>query len=326
MKPAPFALALALLLATPRARAHAAPDEPQPPIPEPARIVPVWPDPDAAPGENPRAPVGPERVLPDQPGQRVVRRITDVARPEIAHYPAPGDRANGAAVLVCPGGGYNILAWDLEGVEVAQWLNSLGVHAFVLKYRVPRRPEQPKHLAPLRDAQRALSLLRARADEFRIDPARLGILGFSAGGHLAATAATNADRRAYQPLDQIDDASCRPDFAILVYPAYLVGEIPPDQRDKHAEKPIEQRLALAPEIRIGPDSPPMFLAHAQDDPLTPENSVAAFLALKAAGVPAELHVYAHGGHGFGLRPAKDPAPASWPRQAAAWMARMGWIE
>src|SRR5690606_17937373 len=145
---------------------------------------------------------------------------------------------------------------DLEGEEVAQWLNSIGVSAIVLKYRVPRRADQPKHQAPLQDAQRAMSLVRSRADEWGIDPNRIGILGFSAGGHLSATAATNFDRRAYEAVDAIDQVSCRPNFAVLVYPAYLIQE---------------NTLELSPEIRVSASTPPTFFAHASDDGIGPEN-------------------------------------------------------
>jgi acetyl esterase/lipase len=268
---------------------------------EPSRFA-VWPG--DAPGE--KGDVGEEKTLPPQ-GDRPVERITNVTRPDIAVYPAPEDQNTGAAVLVCPGGGYNILAWDLEGVEVAEWLNSIGVSAFVLKYRVPRREGREKHEAPLQDAQRAMSLVRSRAKEWGVDPGRIGILGFSAGGHLSATAATNFDRRSYESLDAVDEVSCRPDFAVLVYPAYLTEG---------------DGLTLAPEIRVSAETPPVFFAHAGDDRIGPENSIAMYLALKQAGVPGELHVYARGGHGFGLRPAEHPAP-TWPARCEAWLKSQG---
>jgi len=215
--------------------------------------------------------------------------------------------------VICPGGGYNILAWDLEGEEVAAWLNSLGVTGIVLKYRVPRRPDQAKDkppVGPLQDAQRAVSLVRSKAAEWGIDPKRIGILGFSAGGHLTAAAAANFDRRAYDALDDVDRVSCRPDFAVLVYPGYLV------------EKGTDQ---LAPDIRVRKECPPAFFAHAADDGVPAENSVAMYRALRKAGVPAELHVYAAGGHGFGLRPSARPC-STWPQRCADWLRAQGFLK
>ena len=145
-----------------------------------------------------------------------------VSKPNIALFPAPKDKATGAAVVVCPGGGYSILAYDLEGTEVCEWLNSIGVTGILLKYRVPRRKNREKHDAPLQDAQRAMGIARSKAKAWGIDPKRIGILGFSAGGHLAASTLTNHDTRTYGLVDDVDDFSCRPDFGILIYPAYLV--------------------------------------------------------------------------------------------------------
>jgi acetyl esterase/lipase len=184
-------------------------------------VLEVWPG--KAPGET--GSIGEEKVLEQKPGERPVKRLTNVSKPTLTIFRPAKEKDTGAAVLICPGGGYNILAWDLEGEEVASWLNSLGVTGIVLKYRVPRRPDQPKDQpppGPLQDAQRALSLVRRHAPEWGIDPKRIGILGFSAGGHLAAATAVNFDRRAYASLDAIDQISCRPDFAVLIYPGYLV--------------------------------------------------------------------------------------------------------
>jgi acetyl esterase/lipase len=265
--------------------------------------LPLWPG--KAPGEN--GDIGEEKTLP-QEGPRQVTRLTNVTQPELLVYPAPQDKNTGAAVLVCPGGGYHILAMDLEGEEVAEWLNSLGVTAAVLKYRVPRREGREKHEAPLQDAQRAMGLLRSKAAEWKIDPQRIGILGFSAGGHLAAMALTHVDGRTYETQDdEADKASCRPDFAVLIYPAYLSeGE----------------GVQLAAELPVSKETPPAFLVHAGDDRLGPENSIALYLALKRAGVPAELHVYARGGHGFGLRPSEFPC-STWSARCAEWMKSQG---
>ncbi len=261
----------------------------------------VWPD--KAPGEQ--GDIGEEKVLPQRKGARTVERLTNVSRPTITVFRPAKEKNTGAAVLICPGGGYQILAWDLEGTEVAQWLNTIGVTAVVLKYRVPRRANLEKHAAPLQDAQRAMRLLRQHAQEWEVDPARIGILGFSAGGHLSATMATNFDQRRYDRLDAIDDLDCRPDFAVLIYPAYLVA-------GDH----------LAAEIRVGPKTPPAFLVHADNDPLGSESSVAMYSALKKAGVSAELHIYASGGHGFGLRPSEHPA-STWPRRCEQWLNSQG---
>ncbi|MAG95009.1 MAG: xylanase [Planctomycetaceae bacterium] len=265
--------------------------------------LPLWPQ--AAPGET--GEVGPEELLPPR-GEKKVDRLANVTRPTLTLYKPTKESDTGAAVVVCPGGGYNILAYDLEGSEVCQWLNSIGVTGILLKYRVPRRKNRSKHDAPLQDAQRALSITRSRAKEWRIDPQRIGILGFSAGGHLAATTATNFDRRDYEPLDDADKISCRPDFAVLVYPAYLT------EADK-----------LAPEIRVSSKSPPVFFAHANDDRISPENSARMYLALKKAKVPAELHIYHDGGHGFGLRPTAS-ASSTWPQSCEKWMRASGLLD
>lgn len=264
----------------------------------------VWPG--QAPGE--KGDVGEEHLLPPQKEKRPVERLTDVTRPTITVYRPDPAQQNGTAVVVCPGGGYRILAVDLEGTEVAAWLNSIGVTAIVLKYRVPARKDQPKHLAPLQDAQRAVSLVRSRAAEWKIAPDRIGILGFSAGGHLSAATATNGDHRQYAPLDDVDKTSCRPDFAVLIYPAYLTAG------DR-----------LAPEISVDAKTPPVFFAHANDDRISAENSVAMFLALKRVKVPAELHVYAGGGHGFGLRPSENPC-STWPDRCRDWLKSRGLLQ
>jgi acetyl esterase/lipase len=272
-------------------------------------VVDVWPG--KVPGEN--QPIGPERFLDQKPGDKPVKRLTDVSKPTLTVYRPAKDKATGAAVVICPGGGYHILAWDLEGEEVAAWLNSLGVTGIVLKYRVPRRPDQPKDkppLGPLQDAQRALSLVRSKAQDWDLDPKRIGILGFSAGGHLTAATATCFEKRAYEPIDAIDRVSCRPDFAVLVYPAYLVDG---------------GKKQLAEDIHVTKECPPMFFVHAGDDGVPVENSVVMYLALKRAGVPAELHVYASGGHGFGLRPSQHPC-TTWPERCADWLQNLGVVK
>lgn len=240
--------------------------------------------------------------------KRKVKIVTKVTQPTITVY-RPQHNNTGTAVLICPGGGYNVLAIDLEGEEVAAWLNSIGVTGIVLKYRVPR-PADKTHALPLMDAQRAMSLVRSRAKEWDIRPDRIGILGFSAGGHLAAAASTNYDKRAYEPIDEIDKVSCRPDFSVLVYPAYLQA------KDKDE---------LMPDIRVNAESPPTFFAHASNDGVKSDNSVIMYLALKRAGVPAEMHIYTTGGHGFGLRPSDQPC-STWPARCADWMRSQGFLK
>lgn len=272
-------------------------------------VLDVWPG--KAPGEMGQ--VGEEKFLEQKAGEKPVKRLTNVSKPTITVFRPEKDKDTGAAVVICPGGGYNILAWDLEGEEVATWLNSIGVTGIVLKYRVPRRSTDAKDkppLGPLQDAQRTMSLVRSKAGDWGIDPKRIGMLGFSAGGHLAAAAATNFDKRAYEPVDDIDKTGCRPDFAVLIYPAYLIA------KDKNE---------LAPDIRVSKESPPTFFAHANDDKVLSDNSALMYLALKRAGVPTELHIYASGGHGFGLRPSEQPC-ANWPQRCGEWFKAQGLLK
>ena len=194
-------------------------------------------------------------------------------------------------MLVFPGGGYNILALDLEGTEICEWLNTLGVTAVLVKYRVPARAGQPRYAAPLQDAQRAIGMVRQRAGELGLDVKRIGVLGFSAGGHLAAAASTNFGSRTYDAVDAADTVSCRPDFTVLIYPAYLTVK---EQGDK-----------VAPELKVTGDTPPTFLVQTEDDGVRVETSLFYYAALRNAKVPAEMHLYPTGGHGYGLRPRKS---------------------
>jgi acetyl esterase/lipase len=269
-------------------------------------VLDVWPG--KAPGET--GAIGEEKFLDQKPNEKPVKRLTNVTRPTISVYRPTKVKDTGAAVVIAPGGGYNILAWDLEGEEVAAWLNSIGVTGIVLKYRVPRRPGDPKDGGPigaLQDAQRALSLVRSKADDWKIDSKRIGMLGFSAGGHLTAALATNYEKRVYEPIDSIDKVSCRPDFAVLIYPGGVLEK---------------GKDTLRSDIRVTDQTPPMFFAHASNDPVSPENSVALYLALKQAKVPAEMHLYASGGHGFGLRKSDQPC-STWPERCADWMRGRG---
>jgi acetyl esterase/lipase len=267
------------------------------------QVVNVWPG--DVPGE--KGDIGAETATPSKPGEKQVTRVSNVTRPTVTIYAPPEDKRTKTAVLICPGGGYSILAIDLEGEEVARWLNGIGVTGIVLKYRVPARKGQPRHLAPLQDAQRAMSLVRSNAEKWGLAPDRLGILGFSAGGHLSAAASTNFDQRQYAAIDDLDKVSCRPDFTVLVYPAYLANG-----------------SALADEIRVSPQTPPTFLIHAGDDRIAAENSVQMYLALRQAKVPAELHTFPAGGHGFGLRPSEHPI-SGWPKLCEQWMHAVGML-
>jgi acetyl esterase/lipase len=239
------------------------------------------------------------------------RMITNVTKPTLTVYrPAP-EKDTGTAILICPGGGYWNLYWQLEGEEVAAWLNSVGVTGIILKYRVPRRPDEPKGepaRRPLQDAQRAVRLVRSKAREWGIDPHRIGMVGFSAGGHLAIATATSFDKQTYEPIDEIDKISSRPDFAILAYPGYLKAK---DSNE------------LAPGLRIPNETPPIFLAHGGDDLISPpEHSVVLYLALKRAGAPAELHVYATAAHNFGVRPSDHPC-STWTQACTRWLRHQG---
>jgi acetyl esterase/lipase len=276
-------------------------------IPPPEQPIPIWPG--AAPGDS--GDIGEEKdtTKPDQdpPGKYIIR-LGNVSKPTIQVFKPPKEKDTGAAVVVCPGGGYYILAMDLEGSEVCKWLNSIGVTGVLLKYRVPVRKDRPRYAAPLQDAQRAIGLVRQNAKEWGIDPGRVGILGFSAGGHLSATTSNTFDSRTYPPVDDADKQSCRPDFTILIYPAYLTS---PDGS-----------MTLAPEIKVTASTPPAFIAMTEDDPVHVESALAYTLALKNAKVPVELHVYPKGGHGYGLRPSENTV-TTWPARAAEWLTASG---
>jgi acetyl esterase/lipase len=270
----------------------------------PVRLtVPVWPG--EAPGAKLNPPpetatlTGEDRLVAGQP----IVVEANVSTPTLTLYPPKG-RNSGAAVVVFPGGGYNILAIDVEGQEVCEWLNSIGVACVLLKYRVPDSGPYPRSAAALQDAQRALGLVRLHSAEWRIDPHRVGVLGFSAGGHLAAAIGAHFEQRLYDPIDAADKLSCRPDFAVLVYPAYLTVE--------------DNNFALDPEIRPSANAPPSFIVQAEDDPVHIENAIAYYLALKNVKVPAELHVYAEGGHGYGLRVTALPV-TTWPQSMETWL-------
>ena len=267
-------------------------------------VLKLWPK--GAPGETGK--FGPEREVEGKPGSRQVIRLTGVTEPTLTLYRAPKEKATGTGVLIAPGGGYNILAWDLEGTEIAKWLNSIGVTAVILKYRVPRRDKDNPHRAPLQDAQRAMRLVRSHAAEWGIRPDRIGMLGFSAGGHLTVMAGTHWEEQTYEPVDEADRLSCRPDFLIPIYPARL------------ADKDDPWRLSSL--VRVTPKTPPVFIAVTYDDQLRGAQAALLLVELKKHDVPAELHVFLKGGHGYGLRPSKDPV-SQWPKLCEQWMRAMG---
>ena len=268
--------------------------------------VPIWPG--QAPDQQPVA--GPEDATPR------MNDISNVTVPTMTVY-SPAGKNTGAAVVVFPGGGYEDLAIVLEGTEVCDWLITKGITCVLLKYRVtavgpyPRSGPYPESPMALEDAQRAMGLLRLNAAKWQIDPHKIGVLGFSAGGHMVAALSTHFDGRSYPVIDAGDKESCRPDFAIALYPGHLWSE------DKDFE--------LNPNVPVTRQSPPTFLLQAEDDPVdNVNNSLVYYSALKKAGVPVEMHLYAQGGHGFGLRRTNFPI-TEWPQLVETWLRTIGII-
>jgi acetyl esterase/lipase len=287
--------------------------------------VPLWPGavPDAIPDPKPES-VGPGE------GHKWWARANDVSRPTMTVYAAKG-RNTGAAVVVFPGGGYKALAMDVEGTEICDWLTSQGIACVLLKYRVPdsgpwwdkenHRRVYPKVQTALQDAQRTLGLVRQHAAQWHVDPHKIGVIGFSAGGHLVAAVSTHFAQRTYAPVDAADELSCRPDFAIALYPGHLWAHEDEDEATRD-----ETDLSLRPDIPVRVDSPPTFLLQAEDDHVDGvEQSLAYYVALQKAGVPTEMHLYAQGGHAFGLRTSKLPI-AQWPRLVETWLGTIGMVD
>jgi acetyl esterase/lipase len=280
-------------------------------------VVDVWP------GDAPEEPgsIGEEyvRMSPPLTPKEVevtesTRLITNVTKPTLAIYRPPRETDTGTAMIICPGGGYWNLYFELEGEEVARWLNSRGMTGMILKYRVPRRPDdvqgEPAR-RPLQDAQRAVSLVRARGAEWGINPERIGMIGFSAGGHLAIATAIRFERRTYEPVDAVDHVSCRPDFAVAAYSGYLKAK---------------DTMELAPGLSIPEKTPPVFLVHGSNDPISPPaHSLVMYHALQQAGVPAELHVFASTTHDFGVR-ASDRPYGRWTEYCERWLMDQGVLE
>ena len=239
-----------------------------------------------------------------------VIRLGNVSNPSLTLYEAPRSKNTGTTILVCPGGAYRILALDLEGTEVCEWLNSIGVNAALLKYRVPMREGLEKYTAALQDAQRAMGYLRAHASDLAMDSDRIGVLGFSAGGHLAATLCST-NTRSYERVDNSDALDPKPNFAVLIYPAYLTLK---DKND-----------VVAPETAVTTNTPPVFIAMTEDDPVRVETALFYTLALKQAKVPVELHIYPKGGHGYGLRRTQNLV-TTWPDRVKDWMGSRGFLD
>ena len=289
-------------------------------------VLPLWPG--TAPGEIGN--IGPEQFwtqrpdgkpIPDVAG-KPVKWLTNVSKPTITICRPPKEKDTGAAMVICPGGGLTYLAWDVEGEEVAAWLNSVGITGIILKYRVPRRPDQMDfkkfginiwHIRPLQDGQRAVSLVRSKAKEWGLDPKRIGMVGFSAGAGVTGWTAANFEKRSYAPVDAIDQVSCRPDFGVMVYCGGGAAPVPPAG---HYE--------LTPDMPFHKGCPPMFLVATSDDGDKAEIAMCIYEAVKKAGSPAELHVYSRGGHDFGLRPSANPC-STWPLRCLDWLSANGWL-
>jgi acetyl esterase/lipase len=268
------------------------------PMPAPSQTINLWPG--TPPGDKPGLP----------PEQMVGSNLTNVSTPTIAVYPPPPSTDTGAAILVCPGGGFRQLAFAKEGTDIAHWLNSAGITAIVLKYRVPSRPDMPRYMAALQDAQRAVCIIRSNADQLHIDPHRLGMIGFSAGGQMVADVTTNYDKLAYPAVDAMDKQSTRPDFALAIYPGGVAAK--------------DGTANVTSDVRPTKNTPPTFIVIATDDRNGSENAVYYYLALKKAGASAELHVFSEGNHGFALHPTTAPHGA-WPNLALAWMKYHGFL-
>jgi acetyl esterase/lipase len=273
--------------------------------------VPIWPG--AVPDAHLQHVKGPEYATNSlmQNGDSLLW-VCNVSRPTMTVY-SPTGMNTGVAMVVFPGGGYNALAIDLEGTEICDWLASKGITAILLKYRVPNKKVGDYGEAPLalEDAQRTLGLVRFHAAEWHIDPHKIGVIGFSAGGHMVAATSTHFDQRSYPAVDAADNESCRPDFAIACYPGHLWSD--------------DDGFKLNPNVPVTTNTPPTFLLMAEDDHVDHvEQALVYYIALKKAGVPVEMHLYAHGGHGFGLRHTKNPI-TDWPALAQTWLETIGMI-
>jgi acetyl esterase/lipase len=271
----------------------------------------IWPG--KPPGDTIELPPEQDITKPDakDPGGKPIIRLANVSTPTISIYRPSKENDTGTSVVICPGGGHHILAFNHEGTETAEWLTSLGVTGIVLKYRVPTRtPDGDRWKAAVQDAQRAMSLVRSEAKELGVNPNRIGILGFSAGGETAGLT-TFFPERQYDPIDAVDQVSFRPDFSMLIYPAYFEKKGEPSK--------------MREDVKITKDAPPTFLVHAWDDPVTVFSSLLIATELRKVDVPTELHIYATGGHEYGMRDTGEPVN-SWPQRAADWLKRQGFLK
>lgn len=268
-------------------------------------VIKVWPG--AVPGEES---FDASKVTPPAPRNDGIERIPLVTEPTLTYYPAPAATNTRTAVLIAPGGGYNILAWNHEGTEMAEWFNSLGVNAAVLKYRVPRRNPNTPHVLPLQDAQRALALMRQNAAAWGFEANRVGMMGFSAGGHLTVMTAVTGSERTYPVQDKADDLVGAPNFLMPIYPAYLADERTPGD--------------LYPNIKVTPAFPSTFMAVTHDDVLRGLNAARLYIALRTANVTGELHIYTRGGHGYGIRKSDNPV-STWHHRLEDWLRIEGWL-
>jgi acetyl esterase/lipase len=305
--------------------------------PTPGHVqIPIWPGtpPDAQPA---KAPEDMQLATKELVAGKPWVSVENVSRPTMTVY-SPKGKNTGAAVVVFPGGGYQILAIDLEGSEVCDWLTPRGITCVLLKYRVtdvgpyPKSGPYPESPMALEDAQRTMGLLRLHAAEWHIDPHKIGVLGFSAGGHLVAAISTHYAKRLYPAVDAADKESCRPDFAVAIYPGHLSLSAAEWDAKQGTKKFVvshpataDKDLALNPEVPVTAQTPPTFLLQNEDDNVdSVYDSLSYYIALKRADVPAEMHLYAHGGHAFGLRPTELPA-THWPQLVETWLGTIGMI-
>src|SRR3989475_8438226 len=299
--------------------------------------VPIWPggvpDPQPVAGPEVAKTTGKEFLVAGRPAVWV----RNVSRPTMTVY-SPNGKNTGAAVVIFPGGGYQGLAIDLEGTEVCDWLTPKGITCVLLKYRVtdvgpyPKSGPYPESPMALEDAQRTVGLVRLHAAEWHIDPHKIGVLGFSAGGHLSAAMSTHFAKRLYPAVDAADRESCRPDFAVAIYPGHLSIAAAEWDAKQGAKKFVvrhppnaDKDLGLNPDVPVTIQTPPTFLVQAEDDHVdSVDDSLAYYIALKKAGVPVEMHLYAQGGHAFGLRRTKFPI-TGWPQLVETWLRTLGMI-
>lgn len=273
-----------------------------------AQQIPILLFPDGAPGENDKL-IETESLRGRTVAGRPVLRISNVSQSTITFYPVAADNNSRATIIVIPGGRYEVLSYNLEGTEICERFNGYGINCVLLKYRVPRREGLPKHAAPLQDLQRAIAYTRAHADEWNIDKNKLGVIGFSAGAHLAAIASNSFENKTYPSIDSIDEENIRPDFCLLIYPSYMDSK----------------NFTLVPELKVTDKAPPTFLVQTEDDHSLLNSSLFYYYALKEAKVSATMHLYPSGGHAYGLRDTGHLVN-EWPERAVSWLRNIGMLD